>query len=132
MQGLYEASRLSFRDLVQLPSQPKMQPKQGFAVSVYTGPTLQSDSGHESHFCASTSLMGGSNLCSCKNTSHLCYICIWSHGSLHVYSFIGDLVSGSSGITNIQLVDIVLPVGSFSPSPSSSMVVLGPVEVWWS
>ena len=27
----------------------------------------------------------------------LCYICIWSHGSLHVYSLVGGLVSGSSG-----------------------------------
>jgi hypothetical protein len=27
----------------------------------------------------------------------LCYLCIWSHGSLHVYSLVGDLVPGSSG-----------------------------------
>jgi hypothetical protein len=27
----------------------------------------------------------------------LCYICGWSHGSLHVYSLVGDLVPGSSG-----------------------------------
>ena len=27
----------------------------------------------------------------------LCYICIWSPGSLHVYSLVGGLVSGSSG-----------------------------------
>ena len=25
----------------------------------------------------------------------LCYICIWSHGSLHGYSLVGGLVSGS-------------------------------------
>ena len=28
----------------------------------------------------------------------LCYICSWSHGSLHVYSLIGGLVPGSSGV----------------------------------
>ena len=27
----------------------------------------------------------------------LCYICIWSHGSLHVYSLVGGLVPGSTG-----------------------------------
>jgi hypothetical protein len=27
----------------------------------------------------------------------LCYICIRSHGSFHVYSLFGGLVSGSSG-----------------------------------
>ena len=26
-----------------------------------------------------------------------CYKCSWSHGSLHVYSLVGDLVPGSSG-----------------------------------
>jgi hypothetical protein len=29
----------------------------------------------------------------------LCYICCWSHGSLHVYSLVGGLVLGSSGGT---------------------------------
>jgi hypothetical protein len=27
----------------------------------------------------------------------LCYICCWSHGSLHLYSLVGGLVPGSSG-----------------------------------
>jgi hypothetical protein len=27
----------------------------------------------------------------------LCYTCSWSHGSLRVYSLVGDLVPGSSG-----------------------------------
>jgi hypothetical protein len=27
----------------------------------------------------------------------LCYICCWSHGSLHVYSLVSGLVTGSSG-----------------------------------
>jgi hypothetical protein len=31
------------------------------------------------------------------NKAILCYICSWSHESLHVYSLVGGLVSGSSG-----------------------------------
>jgi hypothetical protein len=31
------------------------------------------------------------------NKDILCYICIWSHGSLHVYSLVGSLVPGSFG-----------------------------------
>ena len=27
----------------------------------------------------------------------LCYLCGWSHGSLHMYSLVGGLVTGSSG-----------------------------------
>jgi hypothetical protein len=27
----------------------------------------------------------------------LCYMCIWSHDSLHAYSLVGGLVPGSSG-----------------------------------
>ena len=29
----------------------------------------------------------------------LCYICGWSHGSLHVYFLVGGLVPGNSGDT---------------------------------
>ena len=29
----------------------------------------------------------------------LCYICSWSNGSLHVYSLVGGLVPGSSGVS---------------------------------
>jgi hypothetical protein len=29
--------------------------------------------------------------------SIICYICSWSHGSLHVYSLVGSLAPGSSG-----------------------------------
>jgi hypothetical protein len=48
----------------------------------------------------------------------LCYICSWSHGSLHVYSLVGDLVPGSSG--EVWLVDIVvLPMGLQTPSAPS-------------
>jgi hypothetical protein len=32
-----------------------------------------------------------------------CYICSWNYGSLHVYSFIGGLVPGSSG-TSVWLI----------------------------
>jgi hypothetical protein len=31
------------------------------------------------------------------NNAVLCYICSWSHGSLHMYSLVGGLVPGSSG-----------------------------------
>ena len=31
------------------------------------------------------------------NKATLCYMCSWKHGLLHVYSLIGDLLSGSSG-----------------------------------
>jgi hypothetical protein len=31
------------------------------------------------------------------NKAILCYICSWSHGSLHLYSLVGGLVPGSSG-----------------------------------
>jgi hypothetical protein len=42
----------------------------------------------------------------------LCYICNWSPGTLHVYSFVGGLVPGSSGGGRSLLVDIVvLPMG---------------------
>jgi hypothetical protein len=33
------------------------------------------------------------------NKAILCYICSWSHGSLHVYSLVGGLVRGSFGGT---------------------------------
>ena len=31
------------------------------------------------------------------NKAILCYMCGWSHGSLHVYSLVGGLVRGNSG-----------------------------------
>jgi hypothetical protein len=34
-----------------------------------------------------------------SDKSILCYICVWSHGSHHVYSLVGNLVPGSSGST---------------------------------
>ena len=37
----------------------------------------------------------------------LCYIYVWSHGSLHVYPLVGGLVPGNSG-RGIWLVDIVV------------------------
>jgi hypothetical protein len=47
----------------------------------------------------------------------LCNICSWSHGSLHVYSLVGGLVSGRSGSRGVLLLDIVvLPMGLQTPS----------------
>ena len=34
-----------------------------------------------------------------SNKAVFCYICNWSHGSLHEYSLVGDLVPGNSGGT---------------------------------
>jgi len=53
----------------------------------------------------------------------LCYICDWSHGSLHVYSLVGGLVPGSSG--GVWLVDIVVanPFSSFSLFSNSTIGV---------
>jgi hypothetical protein len=41
----------------------------------------------------------------------LCYICSWSYGSFHVYSLVGGLVPGSSGVHNV-----VPPMGLQTPS----------------
>jgi hypothetical protein len=56
-----------------------------------------------------------------------CYICSWSHGSLHVYSLVCGLVPGSSGV-EVWLIDIFCssygvanPLSSFSPFSSSSI-----------
>ena len=65
----------------------------------------------------------------------LCYICSWSHGSLHVYSLVGDLVPGSSGVLMVQLVNSVLPMWLQSPSALSGIPLtlpLGlPCSVQW-
>jgi hypothetical protein len=42
------------------------------------------------------------------NRAPFCYICGWSHGSLHVYSLVGDLVPGSSGGTGWFLLLFLL------------------------
>ena len=34
-----------------------------------------------------------------QDKATLCYICSWSHGSLHMYSLVGVLVPGSSGVS---------------------------------
>ena len=33
------------------------------------------------------------------NKAILCYICSWSHGSLHVYSLVGGFIPGRSGVS---------------------------------
>jgi hypothetical protein len=58
----------------------------------------------------------------------LCYICSWSHGSLHVYSLVADLVPGNFGGSGYL---ILLPMGLQSPSipsflPEFSIGVFGP------
>jgi len=51
------------------------------------------------------------------NKAILCYICYWRHESFHVYSFVGSLVPGSSGVWLIDIV--VLPMGLQTPSAIS-------------
>ena len=51
----------------------------------------------------------------------LCYICSWSHGSLHLYSLVGNLVSGSSERSDWLILLFFLWVANpFSPAPNSS------------
>jgi hypothetical protein len=52
--------------------------------------------------------------------ANLCHTCSWSHESLHVYSLVGGLVTGSSEGGGVWLVDIVvLPMGLQFPSAPS-------------
>jgi hypothetical protein len=59
-----------------------------------------------------------------SRASHFCqprqasatYVCIWSHGFLHVHSLVGGLVSESTGLSNRP--GDVLPIGLQSPSAS--------------
>jgi hypothetical protein len=54
----------------------------------------------------------------------LCYICGWSHGSLHVYCLVGNLVpessGGSVGWSCFSSYVIPNPFSSFSPFSNSS------------
>jgi hypothetical protein len=48
----------------------------------------------------------------------ICYICGWNHGSLHVYSLVGDLAPGSSGVLVSRYYHssygVEIPFGSIS------------------
>jgi hypothetical protein len=56
----------------------------------------------------------------------LCYICSWSHGSLHVYSFVGGLAPETSG--KVWLVDVfVLSIGLQTPSAPSVLTLTPPL-----
>jgi hypothetical protein len=66
----------------------------------------------------------------------LCYICSWSHGSLHVYSLVGGLVPGSCWGTGWFILLFLLwgckplqLLGSFSSS-SIGDPVLSPMDVF--
>jgi hypothetical protein len=62
------------------------------------------------------------------NKAILCYICIWSHGSLFVYSLVDGLVPGSSRWSG-WLILLVFPWAC--PSSHSSFHMLGlPTPVW--
>jgi hypothetical protein len=66
-----------------------------------------------------------------SNKVILCYICGWSHGSFHVYSLVGGLVSVSSGEGGgVWLVDIVvLPIGLQTSSAPSVLSLTLPLEI---
>jgi hypothetical protein len=57
--------------------------------------------------------------------SCLCYICSWSHRSLHVYSVVGGLVPGSF---RGEVFDIVLPMGLQTSSAPSALPLTSPLE----
>jgi hypothetical protein len=47
------------------------------------------------------------------------YMCIWSHGSLYVYSLVGGLVPGSMGGGGWLVDIVVLPMRLQTPSAPS-------------
>ena len=69
------------------------------------------------------------------NKAILCYICSWSHGSLHVYFLVGGLVPGSSRGTGWFILFLLWgckPLNSLGLFSSSSTgdPVLCPVVGW--
>ena len=64
------------------------------------------------------------------NKAILCYIGSWSHESLHVYSLVGGLFPGRSGVTCwFILLFLICSFSSLGPFSSSSIVdpVLSPM-----
>jgi hypothetical protein len=59
-----------------------------------------------------------------SNKANFCYICIWSHVSLHLYSLVGGLVPGSS--EGYWLVHIVVPPMGLQASSAPSLLSLPP------
>jgi hypothetical protein len=69
------------------------------------------------------------------NKAILCYICSWSHESLHVYSLVGGLVPGSSegvGGSSWLIFFFLRGCNSFSPFSNSSIgdPMLSPIAGW--
>jgi hypothetical protein len=64
----------------------------------------------------------GPHLSLISDRAILCYICSWSHGSLHVYSLVGGLVPGSSGNHNV-----VPPMGLKTPSSPLVLSLASPL-----
>ena len=59
----------------------------------------------------------------------LCYMCNWSHESLHVYCLVGGLVPGSSGGGVFWFIDnVILPMGLQTPSTSSVLSLTPPLQ----
>jgi hypothetical protein len=62
------------------------------------------------HYSGVSNLLGTKGLSLLSGKDILCYICIWSHRFLRVYSFVGGLVFGR------KTAYVVLPRGLQSPS----------------
>jgi hypothetical protein len=85
-----------------------------------THPLLPPHPGISLHLVIKPSQDQGPLLPLMPDKAMLCYICGWSHGSLHVYSVVGSLVPGSFG--GVWLVDIVvLPMRLQTPSAPSAL-----------
>ena len=86
-----------------LPPHPGITPQWGIKLSQEQGPLLQ--------------MMSDKVI--------FCYICSWSHGSLHVFSLVGGLVPGSYGESGWLILLLFLwvanPFSSFSPVSNSSI-----------
>ena len=67
------------------------------AAPLHTHPLLPLSPGIPLHWGIEHSQDQGPLLPLMNDKVILCYICSWSHGSLHVYSLVGGLVPGSSG-----------------------------------
>ena len=68
----------------------------------------------------------GPSLLSISDKAILSYICIWSHGSLHIYSLVSGLVPWTLGgpvSWYVSSYGVANPFSSFSPSHSSSIGV---------
>ena len=84
-----------------LPPKPLLQPPLPASMRVFLHPPTHSCLPTQAFPYTGASIEPswdqGPRLPLIPNKAILCYICGWSHGSLHVYSLVSGLVPGSSG-----------------------------------